>query len=131
MSVRNMLAISALAMAACSGDGGSAAPDAASPDAPVVAVKEVPCPATPDAWFVTNGLMFSPSAATIRVGQIAKLESNSLEHPIGPFKGGDPLETDPALMVTAGRSKCFTFMRPGTFKFICSAHFYVGTLTVQ
>ena len=131
MSVRNMLSISALVLAGCSSDGGDAMPDAAQSDAPVVAVKEVPCPATPAASFVTNGLMFSPSAATISVGQIAKLESNSLEHPIGPFMGGDPSMTDPALTVTAGRSKCFAFMRPGTFKFICSAHFYVGTLTVQ
>jgi plastocyanin len=130
MSVRNLLSSSILALAACSSGGGAAEPDAAQPDAPVVAVKEVTCPATPDAWFVTTGYMFTPSAATIRVGQIAKLESSSLDHPIGPYNG-DPSLTDPALVVPAGKTKCFAFMRPGIFKFVCSAHFYVGTLTVQ
>ena len=129
MSVRSWLAISVLALAACN-DGGAAAPDASEVDAPTVAVKEVTCPAAPAASFVTTGTMFSPSAATISVGQIVKLESNSLDHPIGPFNG-DPSLTDPALVVTAGRTKCFQLMRTGTFKFVCSAHFYVGTLTVM
>lgn len=130
MSARNMLSLCALALAACSSDGGDATPDAATPDAQAVAVKEVPCPATPNASFITNGDKFTPSTATISVGQIAKLESNSLEHPIGPFIG-DASVTDPALVVPAGKSKCFAFMRPGTFKFVCSAHFYLGTLTVK
>lgn len=130
MSVRAMLSLSILSLGACSNDGGGSTPDAARPDAPIVAVKEVTCPATPDASFVTNGYMFSPSAATISVGQIARLESSTLEHPIGPYNG-DPSLTDPALVVPAGKSKCFQFMRPGTFKFVCTQHYYVGTLTVQ
>ena len=129
VAVRSSLAISILALTACPSDGGGGTPDAAV-DAPTVAVREVTCPATPDASFLTTGTMFSPPAATISVGGIVKLESNSLEHPIGPFNG-DPSVTDPALVVKAGTSKCFRFMRAGTFKFVCSAHFYVGTLTVQ
>jgi plastocyanin len=125
-----MLAISVLALAACSDDGGGATPDASRADAQTPWVVEVTCPATSAASFVTTMNAFSPTAATISVGQTVKFESSSLEHPIGPFNG-DPSLTDPALVVPAGRTRCFTFMRPGTFKFICSAHFYVGTLTIN
>jgi plastocyanin len=130
MSVRCLLAISVLALAACGDDGGGTPADAPTMDAQSSSVMEVTCPATPAASFVTQAISFSPMSATINVGQTVKLESNSIEHPIAPFNG-NPAETDPGIRVPANQTKCFVFTRAGTFKFICMTHNYLGTLTVN
>ena len=128
MLVRTSLALSLLALAACD-DGGGGTPDAPPTDAPASAVMEVTCPATPAATFVTQASSFSPASATINVGQVVKFESTA-GHPIGPFNG-NPAETDPGIAVAETRTKCLMFTRAGTFKFICTAHTYLGTLTVN
>ena len=130
MSGRSLLAISILALTACDdggGDGGT--PDAPRPDAQTAKVMEVTCPATTPVTFTTQASSFNPSTATITMGQIVKFVSTSVDHPIGPI-GGDPL-SDPALRVPATQTKCFTFLATGTFKFICTVHSYLGTLTVN
>lgn len=132
MSIRSLLAISALALtAACGGgdDGNGGTPDAPRPDAQPSTVMEVTCPATTPVTFTTQASSFSPSTATIAVGQTVKFVSTSTDHPIGPLTG-DPL-SDPGLRVPATQTKCFTFMATGTFKFICTVHSYLGTLTVN
>jgi plastocyanin len=132
MSIRTSLAISALVLtAACGGgdDGNGGTPDAPRPDAQPSKVMAVTCPATTPVTFTTRDLSFNPSTATITVGQTVKFESTQLDHPIGPLSS-DPL-SDPGLRVPAGQTKCFTFLATGTFKFICSTHNYLGTLTVN
>jgi plastocyanin len=110
-------------LAACGGDDGGTKPI----DAPVTpSVVEVnPCPATPDATFMTMAASFNPSTAMINQGQVAKFISTST-HPIAALAG-----TDPALNVAEGATKCFRFTMAGMFKFKCTVHGYVGTLTVQ
>jgi plastocyanin len=130
MSIRSLLAISALALTACGGgDDGGGTPDAARPDAQASKVMEVTCPATTPVTVTTQESSFNPSTASITLGQIVKFESTRNDHPIGPLQG-DPL-SDPGLRVPATQTKCFTFLATGTFKFICTGHFYVGTLTVN
>jgi len=130
MHVRSSLVIAILALAACGGDDGGGAIDAPTGmDAPASSVMEVTCPTNPAASFITQAASFNPPAATINVGQIVKFESTAT-HPIGPFTG-DPSMTDPGIVVPETKTKCFTFTRVGTFKFICTVHFYVGTLTVN
>jgi plastocyanin len=118
-----------LALAACSDPGGGA-PDAAALDAPMPAVTAVTCPASPAATIVTTAGSFSPPSTMIGRGQIVKFQTMA-DHKVGPFPGGDLSVTDPALVVSELQTKCFRFDRTGTFKFICSVHFYLGTLTVN
>lgn len=118
-----------LVLAACGDPGGSNAPDAGL-DAPMPAVKAVTCPASPAATITTTAGSFSPPSTTIGLGQIVKFTTMA-DHKIGPFPGGDLSVTDPALVVPELQTKCFRFDRTGTFKFICSVHFYLGTLTVN
>jgi len=130
MFVHGTLAISVLALAACGGgDGGTAAVDAPT-DSPTVKVKEVTCPATTAVTYTTIFYAFVPSSATITVGQTVKFDnSGSLDHPIGPITG-DPL-SDPTIAVQPGKTKCFTFLVAGTYHFQCTAHGYLGILTVN
>ena len=132
MSVRLLLASSLLVLAtACGDDGGSGTADAATtPDSSAGGgVMMVTCPASPAVTITTQAAAFDMPTATITAGSIVRLVSTP-GHPIGPFPGGGTM-TDPALTVSEGQSRCFQFANPGTFKFICTAHQYAGTLTVN
>ncbi|HSK05446.1 MAG TPA: hypothetical protein VK932_29560 [Kofleriaceae bacterium] len=124
-----MLAISILALTACSDDGGGGTPDAPRADAQTSAVMEVTCPATPAATFTTLAERFDPPTAAITMGQIVKIESTNSTHPVIPIPN-DPL-SDPDLRVPGGQTKCFTFLAKRMFKFQCMQHGYAGTLTVN
>jgi plastocyanin len=90
----------------------------------------VTCPATTPVTFVAQLSSFNPPTASITLGQIVKFDTSAtLNHPIGPIPG-EPL-SDPGLVVPAGKTKCFNFLATGTFKFQCTVHSYVGTLTVN
>lgn len=131
MSVRSLLAISALALAACGDDGGGGdAVDAPRVDAQTSRVMEVTCPATTPVTFTTTSLstIFNPTTASITLGQIVKFDT-ALDHPVGKI-ASDPL-SDPGLVVGGGRIKCFNFLATGTYKFRCTTHDFVGTLTVN
>jgi plastocyanin len=134
MSVRRSRALVLFtAFAACGGgDDGGATPPADGPqqDSQVSKVMEVTCPATPAAMFMTSGITtFEPKTAAITLGQIVQFVSTSLEHPIGKVLG-DP-QSDPGLVVGGGKTKCFNFLERGVYKFQCTTHQYVGTLTVN
>jgi plastocyanin len=130
MSVRCSLAISLLALAACGGGGGETVDAPAGVDAKASNVMEVTCPATTPVTFTTTSLSssFNPTTASITLGQIVKFDT-ALDHPIGPISG-DPL-SDPGLVVGGGMTKCFNFLAKGTYKFRCTTHNFVGTLTVN
>jgi plastocyanin len=130
MSVRCMLAISVLALAACDDGGdGTGTPDAPRIDAQVSNVMAVTCPATTSVTFTTLAERFEPTTASITRGQIVKFESTNSTHPIEPIPN-NPL-SDPGLVVPAGSTKCFTFLSAGMYKFQCTVHGYPGTLTVN
>lgn len=131
MSVRPLLlALSLSAVFACGDDGGNNPPiDAPKDTTSASKVMEVTCPATVAATFTTQAASFSPATASINVGQVAKFVSTAT-HPIGPFPGGGP-DTDSRLVVPETQTKCFMFTGAGTFKFVCTVHGYLGTLTVN
>ncbi len=74
---------------------------------------------------MTLSTAFSPASATITQGQIVKFVSTST-HPIAALSG-----TDPTLNVPENQTKCFRFTMPGTYKFKCTIHGFVGMLTVN
>ncbi|HWU88802.1 MAG TPA: hypothetical protein VN253_16160 [Kofleriaceae bacterium] len=128
MSVRSLLSVCLLASAACGGgDGGT--PDASKqPDAAAPTVMMVTCPATPAKTITTMGTAFDMPTSTITQGQIVKFVSTPT-HPIGPFPGGQM--TDPGIVVPENQTRCLQFTAKGTFKFICTQHMYLGTITVN
>jgi len=112
-----------LAMAGCGGGGDPPAVD--SPVSNPTIVRVDPCPATPDASFMTLSSRFEPTSATITQGQVVQFISEST-HPIGPTGG-----TEATLTVPEGATRCFQFTAPGTYMFKCTVHGFVGTLTVN
>jgi plastocyanin len=112
------------ALAACGGDDGGSTPPVDM--APPVTLSVVdPCPATADATIMTLATRFEPMATTITQGQVVKFVSTST-HPVKAQAG-----TDATLAIPEGATKCFRFTSPGTYKFNCTFHGYVGTLTVN
>jgi plastocyanin len=74
-------------------------------------------------------MSFDKPNVTITRGAIVQFVSTS-DHPIGPFNG-DPSMTDPGIVVAEGQTKCLMFTAPGMFKYICTRHTYLGTITVN
>jgi plastocyanin len=130
MFVRSLLAISLLTLAACGDDGGTAMPDGPKTDGPPAAtVMEVTCPAgAVNPTITTLATAFDMPTATITRGSIVKFISTAT-HPIGPFPGG--MMTDPGIRVPEGQTKCLMFTATGTFRFVCTVHSYLGTITVN
>lgn len=127
MSVRSLLPLCLLASAACGDDG--ATPDAPRLiDAPAATVMTVTCPAGNVTTLTTLGTAFDMPTLTITRGQIVKFVSTPT-HPVGPFPGGQM--TDPGLVVPENQTRCLMFTATGTFKFICTVHQYLGTITVN
>jgi plastocyanin len=129
MSLRSLIAISVLALAACGGDdGGNGTPDAPKVDAQTATVVAVTCPATTVPTITTLATSFDMQTLTISRGSIVKFVSTAT-HPIVPFPTGEM--TDPGIVVAEGQTKCLMFTASGTFKFICKTHSYLGTITVN
>jgi plastocyanin len=130
MSVRSLLAISVLALAACGDDGGDGPVDARPGiDARVATVVAVTCPAQPAETIRTQLSSFDKPSVTISRGAIVQFISTAT-HPIGPFNG-DQSMTDPGIVVPEGQTKCLMFTASGTFKYICTVHTYLGTIVVN
>ncbi|HWO20680.1 MAG TPA: hypothetical protein VNO30_18060 [Kofleriaceae bacterium] len=130
MSVRSLLAISALALTACGGGDEGAKPDAPKPvDAQGATVMTVTCPATVANTITTQAISFDKPNVTIARDEIVKFVSTPT-HPIGPFRG-DASMTDPGIVVPENQTRCLKFTAAGTFKYICTVHFYLGTITVN
>ena len=129
MSVRSLLAISAFALSACGGGDEGAKPDAPRPpDARPSTVMAVTCPATVADTITTQLSSFDKPNVTITRDAIVKFVSTS-DHPIGPLS--DLSMSDPGIVVAEGQTKCLKFTAAGTFKFICTRHSYLGTITVN
>ena len=129
MSVRSLLTISVLTLAACGDDGGDGPVDARPGiDARAATVMTVTCPSTAVPTITTQATSFDMSMLTITRGSTVKFISTAT-HPVGPFPGGQM--TDPGIVVPEGQTRCLMFTATGTFKFICTVHSYAGTITVN
>jgi plastocyanin len=128
MLVRTSLAL-LIALAACS-DSSSSTVDAAPPaDAGAPTVTAVTCPGrtVPTISAVNGTNAYTPTGASISVGQIVKFTMPS-EHNVVP----NPLKnTDTGLNVNFNETKCLMFAKAGTFNFYCGPHGFTGTVTVQ
>lgn len=112
-------------MLGCSGGGASSGPDA-SIDAPTPVITLASCPSVVDATIQDSPTMFVPKETTVGRGGIVKFEITS-EHFVLP---NTLVNTDPALNVARGETKCFKFMVSGTYGFLCGVHGFTGTITV-
>ncbi len=116
------------ALSACETGGGGMAPIDAAPDAPPVPVVVLSsCPSSVAATIMDSPTMFIPKDSPIGVGQVAKFVITA-EHFVLP---NTLVHTDQLLMVSRGQTKCFRFDVPGTYGFLCGAHGFTGTITVQ
>lgn len=112
-----------LLIAACGGDD-AAGDDVDAPDAAPSNVTEVSCGgATIAAEITTDGFAYSPTSATISVGEIVHFMPASSSHDVN----GD----DPNLTVGLGGNKCFSFDAAGTYGFHCTPHGFQGSIIVQ
>jgi plastocyanin len=96
------------------------------PDA-LTDVETVVCPTNPDAVVTTtNGNLasYSVPSTTIAVGQTVQFVMSSF-HNVFPNAGQDP-----GLHVGFGATLCKKFTVAGTYTFECSAHLFMGTVTV-
>ena len=122
-------------LGACGDDGGGGGTptdaNQQSDSGPVATVKEITCPATPDATVTTDDstMKFMPMATTVGIGGVVKF-TTSLTHNVVPGSNGAP-DTDPGLSVGFNMTKCLMFTHTGTFGFHCGPHGFVGTVTVQ
>jgi plastocyanin len=115
-----------LCVIGCGGGGGtSTAPDAM-PDAPVPVITLASCPSVVDVTIQDSPTMFIPKETTLGRGGIAKFVITS-EHFVIP---NTLVNTDPALNVARGETKCFKFMVTGTYGFLCGVHGFTGTITI-
>lgn len=123
------LAVAAFVLAACGGDVGQGTPDAPvqmdAPPANVVALSS--CPAVVDATVMDSATAFIPKDTTIPRTGVVKFALTA-EHFVVPNTLGN---TDQALMVPFGGTRCFQFNGAGTYGFACGAHGFTGTVTVQ
>jgi plastocyanin len=107
---------------ACS-DGAASKPDASTgSDAAIVAAKVVTCPAAVQFNVGVSGQSYVPPAQTVPAGSIVKFTA-SIDH---SAKSRDNLFT-----VDFGETTCVQFQKPGAYQFYCTAHGFLGTVTVQ
>ena len=124
-----MRAVVLLLVAACeTGGGGETVQVDAAPDAtviPVVALSS--CPSSVAGTVTDTPTMFVPKETTIMLHQVVKFVITS-EHFVLP---NTLVNTDQVLRVDRGETKCFQFNVRATFGFLCGAHGFTGTITVQ
>jgi plastocyanin len=121
-------ALAVLVLAACGGDDGTN-PMA---DAPATTnkVQTVTCPTTADGMVMTTSTVdaYMPATQTVPKNAVVKFVMASV-HDVNPNTVGGAT-SDPGLAVGFGQTKCLKFTESGTFSFFCSAHSFVGTITV-
>lgn len=126
------LAIAVLMLAACGGGDGDDPPadSPAGTDSTASAIMVV-TPCTGESATVTadpsdGATTYMPAATTISVGQIVKFDMPNA-HNVAPNSAAE----DDGLNVGFGQTKCLKFTAAGTYKFKCTPHSFVGTITVQ
>ncbi|MDQ3364683.1 MAG: cupredoxin domain-containing protein [Myxococcota bacterium] len=110
----------------CGGGESTPPPPDAAPDAPTAAIVWLdPCPPTVDREITAEATRFVPAMETATVGDVVKY-TLATAHEIVPFP-----DTDPALAVPAGATRCFRFTKPGTYRYYCKFDSFAGSLTVD
>jgi plastocyanin len=62
---------------------------------------------------------------TIAAGEVVRY-TLATAHELVPFP-----ETDPALTVPAGSTRCFRFNKPGTYRYYCKFDSFAGSIVVN
>lgn len=91
-------------------------------DAPVVAAKVVRCPTTPMFKVGVSASQYLPITQTVPAGAIVEFKTTA-EH------SAKSLEN--LFQIDFGRTDCVQFTKPGLYKFYCTAHSFIGSVTVQ
>ena len=91
-------------------------------DAAVVAAKVVRCPATPLFKVGVSGAQYLPMTQTVPVGAIVEFKT-SADH---SAKSRNNL-----FLVDFATTACVQFNTPGLQEFYCTAHGFLGSVTVQ
>jgi plastocyanin len=121
-----------ITLAACS-DSNSGTPDAAvqtdGGGGGAATVMTVTCPATVPLTVTTTSasFVFTPTSTTIPVDSIVKFMMPA-DHNVAPYT---TKPTDSGLAVDFGGTKCLKFTKAGMFSFLCTAHGFNATITVQ
>jgi BRCT domain type II-containing protein len=110
-----------IALSACS-DPASSIDAPVAIDAAPVAVKVVTCPANPTYKVGVAGHAYDPATQTVPVGSIVKI-TTSADH--------SAKSVENLFFVDFANSECVQFGIPATYKFYCTAHGFVGSVTVQ
>ena len=111
-----------LTLASACSDSAATVDAATTTDAPVVAAKVVTCPATPMFKVGVTGQSYVPAMQTVPVGAIVEFKT-SAEH---SAKSRNNL-----FLVDFGTTACVQFNTPGLQEFYCTAHGFLGKITVQ
>jgi len=131
-------ALLALVLAACGGDdtvtkmdAGNGSGSGSGSGSGANTVQTVTCSGTPAAVISTDNSMSkfiysTTTPPTVSVGAVIEFKMSSA-HDVGP--GLAP--TDQGLMVGYGADTCLKFTKAGTFNFLCQAHGFTGSVTVQ
>src|SRR5689334_7840648 len=124
-----MRSVVLLLVAACeTGGGGDTVQIDAAPDAPAIPVVALSsCPSTVAATVTDTPTMFVPKDSPILLHQVVKFVITA-EHFVLP---NTLVNTDQVLRVDRGETKCFRFDVRATYGFLCGAHGFTGTITVQ
>ena len=91
-------------------------------DAPVIAAKVVTCPAAPMFKVGVTGQSYVPAMQNVPVGAIVEFKT-SADH---SAKSRNNL-----FLIDFGTTACVQFNTPGVQEFYCTAHGFLGKVTVQ
>lgn len=123
-----------LTLTACGGDdSNSGTPaDASTPSdtGSANSVQAVTCPANVALTVTTTSLyVFSPATTphTIAVNDVVHFMMASSHNAVPTTDA----PSDPGINVDYGGDKCLKFTKAGTFNFLCAAHNFRGSITVQ
>ena len=117
-----LLSASVISLAAACSDATATVDASVRIDAPVVAAKVVGCPTTPMFKVGVSGSQYLPATQTVPAGAIVEFKT-SADH------SAKSLEN--LFLVDYGTTNCVQFNTPGLYKFYCTAHGFVGSVTVQ
>lgn len=113
-----------LLLAACGGDddGNNPPIDApAGPDAAPLAASEVSCTGVDSPVITTSGFAFSPAITSVTVDTVVKFTMPA-EH--------NAISNDGLFTADFNGDTCVRFEAPGTYRFRCGPHSFVGTVSV-
>lgn len=112
----------AVSLAACGGDDGGGAIDAASGiDGSPLMASEVSCTGVNAPVIMTSGFAYSPSMSTVTLNTVVKF-TMPLDH--------NAISNDGLFTADFNGDTCVRFESVGTFRFHCGPHAFIGSVVV-